>query len=632
MTTVMPPAPKPARNCDLVMKGGITSGIVYPLALVELSEAFTFRNIGGTSAGAIAAAAAAAAELGGRNRPGVGFEKLRTMPEELGRDTLFSLFQPQERTAPLFGVTMALLQRGWWRKAIALTAAAIEGYPSWLLVGVLPAALLLWLSNGIAPGVARWAAGILAFGLAIVGVLLAFIAGVLHHAFTRLPANNFGLCKGYDAEEHPRRPGLITWLIAELDALAGRTEQDEPLTLADLYGRDEDGAVHTEGMRVVNLQMMTTNLTHGRPYSLPFLKGGFYFEAEEMRQYFPESIVQWMIEHPPEKTPGDGADERHSAGRVLPDGRRVHAMPSPADTPVVVMTRLSLSFPGLFAAVPLHAVDYRRRSATVDAPAPGEDPPPERCWFSDGGICSNLPIHFFDALIPRWPTFAIDLRDFDRFHPKEQDESRNVFMPTTYVEGLAEWWNRFDEDGQGRAAGGRASVFGFIFAIVDSAREWHENLQSRVAGYRDRVATVKVDEGEGGLNLAMDDVVLQSLVIRGRLAGRMIRDRYTQQPADEDGVSWPNHRWVRFRNAMSAMQQMLERARHAFDSPAAGDESWDQLIARPHRSYRWNKGAGDPLAATQALLSVVDAWDADGVDFRNGAPTPVPDLRVTPRA
>src|ERR1035441_7687075 len=63
----------PARSCDIVMKGGITSGVVYPLAVVCLAERFRLRNIGGTSAGAIAAAAAAAAELG---RDSGGFDRL----------------------------------------------------------------------------------------------------------------------------------------------------------------------------------------------------------------------------------------------------------------------------------------------------------------------------------------------------------------------------------------------------------------------------------------------------------------------------------------------------------------------------------------------------------------------------
>src|SRR5947209_496830 len=59
-TTTMPPPP-PSRQCDLVMKGGITSGVVYPAAVMALKDTFRFRSIGGTSAGAIAAALTGAA-------------------------------------------------------------------------------------------------------------------------------------------------------------------------------------------------------------------------------------------------------------------------------------------------------------------------------------------------------------------------------------------------------------------------------------------------------------------------------------------------------------------------------------------------------------------------------------------
>ena len=43
-------------TCDLAMKGGITSGVIYPQAVLALARRYRFRNIGGTSAGAIAAA------------------------------------------------------------------------------------------------------------------------------------------------------------------------------------------------------------------------------------------------------------------------------------------------------------------------------------------------------------------------------------------------------------------------------------------------------------------------------------------------------------------------------------------------------------------------------------------------
>lgn len=35
------------QECDLVMKGGTTSGVVYPYVITELAKEFRFRNIGG---------------------------------------------------------------------------------------------------------------------------------------------------------------------------------------------------------------------------------------------------------------------------------------------------------------------------------------------------------------------------------------------------------------------------------------------------------------------------------------------------------------------------------------------------------------------------------------------------------
>ena len=64
------------------MKRGITSGIVYPALVLTLSRDDRFRCIGGTSAGAIAAAVRAAAEYG---RKAKGFEKLDQVREHLGQ-------------------------------------------------------------------------------------------------------------------------------------------------------------------------------------------------------------------------------------------------------------------------------------------------------------------------------------------------------------------------------------------------------------------------------------------------------------------------------------------------------------------------------------------------------------------
>ena len=53
-------------ECDVVMQGGITSGIISPPFLLKLKDKYRFRSVGGTSAGAIAAAAAVPPNMGAR--------------------------------------------------------------------------------------------------------------------------------------------------------------------------------------------------------------------------------------------------------------------------------------------------------------------------------------------------------------------------------------------------------------------------------------------------------------------------------------------------------------------------------------------------------------------------------------
>ncbi len=113
-------------DCDIVLKGGVTSGVVYPKALYVISTKYRFKRIGGTSAGAIAAGAAAAAQLGelrnGKN-PNSGFEQLNTLPDQLGdkiegqtwleklvqseQTLLEKLFQPQQPLSPVYKVFLA---------------------------------------------------------------------------------------------------------------------------------------------------------------------------------------------------------------------------------------------------------------------------------------------------------------------------------------------------------------------------------------------------------------------------------------------------------------------------------------------------------------------------------------------
>ena len=49
-----PKADELVKECDVVMKGGITSGVIYPHAVCQLATTHRLRSVGGTSAGAIA--------------------------------------------------------------------------------------------------------------------------------------------------------------------------------------------------------------------------------------------------------------------------------------------------------------------------------------------------------------------------------------------------------------------------------------------------------------------------------------------------------------------------------------------------------------------------------------------------
>jgi hypothetical protein len=140
----------PSAVCDIIMKGGISSGVVYPLAIIELAKRYRFSNVGGTSAGAIAAAAAAAAEYG-RHVHGKGFMRLTKLPKEVGK-LLFNLFQPSPSLKPLFNVFVAVVRTGGTTtKIVNVILAAIAGFYFAACVGLLPGFLIIlaawWYSN-----------------------------------------------------------------------------------------------------------------------------------------------------------------------------------------------------------------------------------------------------------------------------------------------------------------------------------------------------------------------------------------------------------------------------------------------------------------------------------------------------
>lgn len=614
----------PSRNCDVVMKGGVTSGIVYPSAICELAQTHRFRAIGGTSAGAIAAAVTAAAEhrrqTGGGDH---GFRRMERLPTELGRTVpggnsrLFSLFRPQSTTRPLFDVLTAALrtgsrggnepQAGILGKALGTLLRcglpALRHFPGAAMVGLVPSVvaglLEWWTSRGQIEPLRLFPA----LALALICVPL-FVAAAVFRALQReLPRNFYGLCRGYEPNEPPGGASLTSWLAALLEDASGKPV----LTFGDLWGTHEEPRV--------KLQMITTNLNHGRPYRLPFEEEDetlFHFNASELEQFFPAPVVAWMIE---------------KSGAVVTNTKHgdLHRLPAARDLPVVVATRLSLSFPGLVSAIPLYAVGpHQQGPQRVD-----------RCWFSDGGIASNFPVHFFDAPLPRWPTFAINLREHDPDHPSERVRAAGTNHASPH-----ELWSPLNasdaHDG---------SLVAFIGSIVNCLRNWSDSTQAALPGYRDRVAEVLLRPGEGGLNLKMTQAQIDQLAEPGAEAATLLMRNFSfDRPAVGSGVelSWDNHRWIRYRTTMALMEPMLHRMRVALGrptttSPTAGELRYDTLIrlgmqapSHPPRSIEQQLHM---IQETDALLALAARWDQQppGERFADGAPRPAPELRVRPR-
>lgn len=635
MTDTTPAAPPadpyaaPTLDCDVVMKGGITSGVVYPLAIAELAKDYRFRNIGGTSAGAIAAAAAAAAEYARLHHTGgSGFAALEALPawlsgksNDVEGSNLFALFQPHRLAVPIYSVIAAGLQKKGRAGRIARAAltefagGALAGAALGIAIGVLAA----FLARGAGLVLAMIAAAIIALAGAVLGMLVS----AARSATRGIVGNRFGMCSGAPGVGYGSAPALTPWLTGLLDEMAGigqeprgesRRKGEEPrplrkpLTFGDLWGTDDPDADHE-----IELQFVTTNVTHGRPHRLPCETAGLYFDPAELRDYFPDWVVEWMENRP--RPPS----REHQEGDEPPFDfdPRLRVLPSPADLPVVLGARMSLSFPVLISAIPLYAVDFD---------LPREQRRQERCWFSDGGLCSNFPVHFFDSPLPAWPTFAINLRDLPADATLKPDEADNSEVVCSNSDGLTEWWTRFDRGGPLQQLGGFLAALGF------TAKDWHDNVQLKVPGYRDRVVHVHLSPNEGGLNLDMPPELIQALGDRGRAAGKKLGDRFSPR-GDGTAMTWDNHRWVRFRSTLHLLETELREMREALDAGQPAGASYRELIGRKlPPSYRWKNltQREETLAWLERLLAD-DFLKAKEPVARPGAPRPWPELRIVPR-
>lgn len=621
-----------ARECDLVMKGGITSGIVYPLAISEIAKAFRLRSIGGTSAGAIAAAAAAAAELGRQrfqagelSEDPQGFAEIERLPRHLclpaanGHGTkLLALFRPQPRLRGLFDTFTAMLDAR--RKPLGLLRAVLRHYGLAAGLGALLGGGPLWPLAFGNHGLLLWLWLVLC---ALSGALAAVGICLLRQLSRDLSANGFGLCSGMSSPDDSA-PGeaLTPWLSDYLDRLSGQrqvcaNEADavqcaRPLTFGDLRRHG------------IDLQMMTTCASMARPFRLPFGNDGrvrennqFYFSRSEFASLFPTRIVNWMCTRQRPEQQGERSDG-------------LYRLPLPDDLPVVVAVRMSLSFPLLLSAVPLHAVDYRHK-----------DKPMERCWFTDGGIASNFPIHFFDQALPTRPTFGLDLGS------TEDVRSQRVHFPTSNNDARLSYWRRFPSSGLG-------ALGSFLRIVMNVAKDWNHETLSLLPGFRDRIGLIQLTREEGGLNLTMPPERIARLTEYGRQAGIEFVRRFGDPACWQDGaqatkMNWENHQSIRLRLMLASVAEQLASLEHACSSLAQTPEDYARFFEEKY-SYplqglgnlaanadgQYPSQAALALAQLDALRELARLIEAQSqrrpaLHPAQGAPKPTPELKLRPR-
>jgi predicted acylesterase/phospholipase RssA len=645
-------APRPEAECDVVMKGGITSGVIYPTALYAISQRYRIRGIGGASAGAIGAALGAAAEYG---RATGGFERLRQLPGELGEGKLAALFQPQPATRQLLPVMLAATGH---ERPVAPGAADERRSKVLPVVKALLRAFPLASLLGAAPGLAIAVVGVLELAwpgwllivcgvvVALIGLAVALGLRLWRKLTVDVPGNLFGICRGTAVGSGG--PGFTDWLAEAIDRVAGLDPAARPLRFGHLW-TGPDGATGTPaGERVNDLRMITTCFSEGRPYELPWDAHRFFYDPALWRTLFPAAVVDALEAAPttPSRALGEEREgtadgetaelavwqwEEQIAAAHRPPLRR---LPSGEHLPVIVATRMSLSFPLLISAVPLWVIDRRAASTKQtlvvvrEAMSAGHELPASglvfrQAWFTDGGFCSNFPVQMFDAAVPSRPTFAINLGRFSAGDDPVADERGNVEWARTNSSGLLPSFSDLPTKGV-------AAVGGFASAALNTARNWPDSTHLDLPGYRDRIVRVLQTKDEGGLNLFMDTTTLTRLANRGTAAGDVITEQFLElryPPSQPRASGWDNHRWVRYRALLSTLPTWLDSYRRGmavFDLDPKAPPSY--RLSAPGRQL-----AGDVRAKLDELAALLDSADGDAVDDLTSAPRPLGVIRRVPQ-
>ena len=377
-------------------------------------------------------------------------------------------------------------------------------------------------------------------------------------------------------------------------------------------------------------------------HRFPFVEsvwGPLYFNEYEFAKLFPPRVVECLVN--PELTPEEKAkrEEANDEKLVIPTG--FHRLPPARALPILVGASMSLSFPFLLSQVPLYSPQFRKDTATL-----------KRCLFSDGGLTSNFPIHFFDAPIPSRPTFGINLvpdtvTGGEKGAEPELEARRspvavakdpwlNVWMPTTNSTGIQDVALFHD------VASGPWAVIDFFMMLFDTARNWGDTELLAMPGYRDRIVHVALADNEGGLNLSMPPENVRAIGERGECAGTLLAARFASHPGKDPKtkkairLTWDNHRWIRYRTFMAAFELMGRKFGATWqrsDWPET-QQTYPELLEEPPSYKLTAPQQRFAAAATEKLVDMVGSWtesfDHPALRADGRSPRPKPILRVMP--
>jgi len=262
-------------------------------------------------------------------------------------------------------------------------------------------------------------------------------------------------------------------------------------------------------------------------------------------------------------------------------------------------------------------------------------------WFSDGGICSNFPIHFFDAWLPTRPTFGINLipmpqeafteekneikpqyqslLDVDVISKADHDAvfdaviSKTVHVPRADQPIAPEW-----REVKGLKA--------FAQAIFSAAQNYRDTTQAMLPSYRERIVQVRFDPHEGGLNLAMTPETIKAIQQKGEKAAEKLSQYFR----------FPHHQWVRFQVLVALMEKQLKQMEDALRKINYEQLMQEQIALQTHEDLnerfpypRPEDWCNEAIKRVEALRDLVQQWDRQKYLIED-SPRPEPVLRVTP--